>query len=312
MKRLFFIALIILIVLNTFSQNSQFYEDLSDAKLKAGDYQYALTLIEKAIALNDTDQWLVLKKAEIEFQLYGLRTAIETVNKAIRLDPKASEPFNRAATYYQLSGRIDTSLVLFDKAIGLAKTDTIKFSYIMNRGTAKAAHRDFEGARQDYEQVLQFDPEDIGTLNNIASVYRQLDMVDKAIMTLKKVIFIDSTLIGPYVNLGFTYSNLDSLDLAIKYFDLASLIDPDQSLVYNNRGYVYYKKGEYSKALENINRSISLYPTNSYAYRNLALVYIKQNKMREACNALHFAMRYGFTEMYGTEVEELIDKNCKN
>lgn len=276
-----------------------------------GDFQYAMVLIEKAIALNDTDAWLLLDKAQVEFELNGPLYAVDVVNEAIALDPKFGEAYNRSGSYYESAGMIDSAIFMYDKAITFALNDTAKHSYILNRGTAKGGRQDFKGALADYEEVLKFNPNDISVLNNIAPVYRQLGMPDKAIASMKKVIALDSTFIGPYINLGFLYSKFDSLEMAIQFFDKALTIDPNEALVYNNRGYVYYQLGDYGKALKDINHSLTLYPTNAYAYRNLGLVYIGQGNMNEACMALRYALDYGFTQRYGNEVEELSAKHCK-
>jgi len=293
------------------AQTAKEYADMASKKVENKDYRNALDFIDRAIQLNDTNQWYPIQKAEIELNLFGPTEALSVIFKAMRLNRKNAEFYNRAGIYYESAGVTDSALYMYNMAIKFAKDDTTKFAYILNRGTAKAGHRDFEGARVDYEKVLEFNPNDIGTLNNIANVYRELKMPNKGIESLKRIIKIDPTFIGPYINLGFAYSQLDSLDLSIKYFDEALKIDPKEALVYSNRGNVYYKQKKYTEALKDINYSISLYPTNSYAYRNLALVYIATNKMSEACETLKFADYYGFEQRYGDEVKTLRAKYCK-
>lgn len=311
MKYLSFILLWVFLIPFARAQTAEDFFEKAKIQEEKKDFQYASILIDKAIQLDDTNMWYWLEKADIQLNLDDSYLAIESIRKAIAIDSTQPEPYNRAGSYYQNRGIIDSAINMYDMAINLAPNDSSRFSYLHNRGSAKVSERDFEGGRLDYESVLKFDPNDIATLNNIASVYRQLDMPYKAIECLEKVISIDSLFIGPYINLGFAYSKLDSLDLAIKYFDKATEIDPDQPLIYSNRGYVYYKKGDYTKALTDINKSLEIYPTNAYAYRNLALVYLKTNNMQEACTVLDYAQYYGFTQRYGNEVEELINEHCK-
>ncbi|MBN4065932.1 tetratricopeptide repeat protein [Candidatus Amoebophilus asiaticus] len=311
MKEILLIISILFISTIAYSQDADKYSDMADAKIEQGDFQYAMVLIEKAIALNETNQWFYLKKAEIQFKLSGPLDAIQILQQAILLNPEKPEPYNRVGSYYESAGITDSAIIMYNLAINHSENDTAKYAYIMNRGAAKAGRRDFKEALKDYEAVLKFDPKNIGALNNIASVYRQLGMTDKGIASLKTIISIDGSFIGPYVNLGFIYSKLDSLDLAIEYFGRALLIDPNEALVYSNRGHTYYKKGDYRKALADINLSITLYPTNSYAYRNLALVYIAMDSIKEACTALDYAKSYGFEKRYGSEVKELLNEHCK-
>lgn len=256
MIRILFVALLFLCFSYVFCQDAESYEEKADMKYEERDYQYAMVLIDKAIALNDTSYWLLLKKSNIELHISGPRKAMTVVEKAIALKPEASESYNYLGLYFESLGIIDTSIMMFDKAIGYAENDTIRFSFILNRGGAKSSIRDFLGAKADLESVLEFNPNDDAALNNIGPVYRQLGMTERAIECLKKLISIDNSLIGPYINLGFIYSKMDSIDYAIEYYNKALAIDPNEALVYSNRGYAYYQNKEYSKALDDINKSI--------------------------------------------------------
>lgn len=292
-------------------QDAEFYEEKADEKIEAKNYERALVFIDKAIELNDTNQWLLITRSEIVYHLAGPKEAIKVINAAIELDPNNPEPYNRASSFYESIQRINVAINMLDSAIYHAEDDSAKFVYLANRGSMKCKSHDLIGARIDLEMVLAFTPNDLVVLNNIAPVYRQLGLTDKAIECMKKAIEIDKTFIGPYNNLGFIYSSIDSFDQSINYFNKVLAIDPDEPLAYNNRGYSYYRLGEYRKAMKDIKKSIDMYSSNSYAYRNLALVYIAQNRMQDACEALNTALSYGFTKLYGPEVKELFDKYCQ-
>lgn len=310
MRKLITTLLILVTTIFTYSQNAIEYSDKADAKMEEKDYQYAMVLIEKAIALNDTNQWYYLKKADIQYQLSGPMDALIIVKQAILINEENPEPYSRAGSFYQSANITDSAIIMYDLAIEKAKNDTLKFSYLMNRGVAKANTRDFIGATSDYKKVLEFDPENIGALNNIGESYIELGAVDKGISCLKKIISIDASILFPYNNLGFIYSKLEKYDLAIKYFDQSLSMDSEDPFIYNNRGYAYHKKGQNLKALEDINLSLKMYPSNSYAYRNLALIYIAMDNIDEACTVLEYAKNYGFETNYGSEVSELINKHC--
>jgi tetratricopeptide (TPR) repeat protein len=311
MKKFLFILLLIRIAPFANAQTAKEFEEMAQKKMDAKDYQYAMVLINKAIALDTKNQWYQFQKASIQFELNGPREAIDIIQSAIKLDKKNAEGYNRAGTYYNSGGIADSAIIMFDLAIKYAKTDTIKYSYLMNRGVAKLGKRDFKNAVKDFDVVLAFDPNNLGALMNISSCYGELGRSVECIATLKKVIAMDPTFDGSYGNLGFMYSDMDSLDLAIYYFNKQLELVPTDPVAFNNRGYVYYKKADYASALSDINFSIKAYPTNSYAYRNLALVYIALRKINEACAALSYADSYGFEKRYGPEVSQLLEKYCK-
>lgn len=294
------------------SQKDVELADMAQAKMARKEYSYALVLIEKAIALNDSNEWYYLTKADIETKLYGPKEALKSAQKAIRLNRKNAEAYSRAGTLYSSFNASDSAIFMYNLAIKYAEDDTTRNAYLVNRAAAKAMSRDFEGALADYKKTLEFDPDNIATLNNVAAVYSRLEQPYQGISYLKRIIMLDPSFVGTYVNLGFIYSSMDSLTLALNYFNKALGIEPDNGVTYNNRGYVFYKQGNYKAALTDINHAISLYPENSYAYRNLALVYLATSKTTEACEALHYAESYGFRHNYGDEVDTLIKKHCKH
>lgn len=310
MKKSLSTFLLTILISFSFAQTAAEFDKMADKKMELKDYQYAMVLINKAIALDAKNKWYYLKKADIQFNLSGPAEAIKIVKTAILLDTKEAESYSRAGTYYSSAGWADSAIDMYNTAIKFAKNDTLKNYYISNRGAAKYGIRDFEGAVKDFESVLAFNPNEIGALINVSSAYSELGMVNKSIAALEKIITIDPNEPGSYGNLGFIYSDLDSLDLAIKYFNKVCELDPNDAINYNNRGNNYYKKGDYVNALKDINLSIKMYPTNSYAYRNLALVYIAMKKMNEACTALAYARENGFDQRYGPEVSDLIKKYC--
>ncbi|HET6225366.1 MAG TPA: tetratricopeptide repeat protein [Bacteroidia bacterium] len=293
------------------AQTADEFEELALKKLEQKDYKYALELIDKALALDDKNEWYYISKSDIQFQLTGPLESIKTLKEGLIKNERKSQLYNRLGTYYDSGGMSDSSILMYDKAIEYAETDTLKNYFISNRGAAKTGMRDFEGAIHDFETALLFDPNNLGALNNVATCYAELNMIEKSIRNLKRIIRLDSTFAGAYGNLGFIYSKLDSFDLAVANFNKALQLDCRDALGYNNRGYVYYKIGDYQSALRDVYHSINLYPSNSYAYRNLALVYIAQGNMKEACTALGYALNYGFEGRYGSEVSELLKQYCR-
>lgn len=310
-KRLFLLSIILLSVAPSFSQTAEEYFELAIKKYQEEDYQYAKTLIEKSIALDSTDLWSWLFSATINRKSGEYRSALGDYDRALQIDSTEAEIYNRIADLFTSVNSLDQSIYFYDKAIHYAKSDTLRFNYLMNRASAKGILRDYEGAIKDMEAGMEIDPNNILILNNLPMFYQEVGQKEKAIQILKRSIELDPTFIGPMINLGLIYSEMDSLDQSEFYFDMAIKLDPKEPLLLNNRGYLFLKKKEYQKALRDINESINLYPSNSYAYRNRALTYIELGLIDEACRDLSIAEHYDFKSRFGDEVEQLIQKYCK-
>ncbi|HEX2630741.1 MAG TPA: tetratricopeptide repeat protein, partial [Chitinophagaceae bacterium] len=205
----------------------------------------------------------------------------------------------------------DESIADYTRSLDLAKNDNQRIASFMNRGVSRLQKRDFQGGYEDFTRALFYKPDDIGIINNIATVLDELGRTDEAIKHLNRIVELDSTFIGSYINLGFQYIKLKRYKEAIAYFDKAIKLSPTEPLTWNNRGLARYYLNDLAGALQDINKSLSLYSQNSYAYKNRALVYLAQNKKDQACEDLRKALENGFEQMYGDEVSELIKQHCK-
>jgi len=87
--------------------------------------------------------------------------------------------------------------------------------------------------------------------------------------------------------------------------------DDNDAHAYSNMAYAKMKMKNYKDALDDIKFSLSLDSLNSYAYRNKALIFLALKNKHVACVDLHKAIKLGYTENFGNDVQELIDENCK-
>lgn len=287
-----------------------------DSYQKALDYfdqeQYVNSLREVtgALRLDSTNLDYLLLKARIQVKLKLYKPAFETYAECVQLYPQNSGPLNdRGLLLYSLQ-ESDLAIQDFTKGLNMELNDTLRLSLYLNRGSAKLAKRDFQGAYEDFMASYKYDTLNLGTLNNLATVCDEIGKGEKTLEFLFKIISIDSTFIGAYVNIGFKYSNDGKYQAALPFFDRAIMLDPKEPLAYNNRAYCKFKLGDLKGALADVNQSIALYPANSYAYRNRALIYLAQKKMKSVCDDVHEALRLGFSGMYGDEMEKLQQQYC--
>lgn len=310
--KLIYLSLFILFQGYCHAQTAESYYELSNEKAQLEEWEYALVLMEKAIALDSLNLGYRFSQARILYELKRYADYEELLKDMLEIEPEDALIYNLLGNLYMSSNQKDKALNHFTKAIEYAKSDSVRFVLHVNRATAKGRFRDFDGATNDFEQALAIDSNDLALLNNLANIYDETGRVEDAIQMLKRIILLDSTFIGSYVNLGFIYSRIDSLDLSEYYYDQALAINPKEPIILNNKGHLHYKKGEYRKALQLINESIDAYPSNAYAYRNRALVYLALDLKKEACRELSIAEHYDFKLNYGNEVSELLEAHCKD
>jgi len=130
---------------------------------------------------------------------------------------------------------------------------------------------------------------------------------------------IDELLIF-YNNQGFNFLTQENYTAAIPFFDKAialfteemnPLLQQPLALSFNNRGYCLLQSGDPESAIKDIDYSLVLFPSNSYAYRNRAKVHLYLKDTPAACLDLQKALEFGFSNMYGSEVQELKEIHCQ-
>lgn len=252
----------------------------------------------------------VINKSEKHFKKKEYQEAMNVLNDGIIKMPDSS------ILYFQ-RGNLNLTYQRYDKAesdftIGYKLTNDTneKVLYLINRSSAKTSVRDFEGAYNDLIQAIKLDSNNIGAYSNLAYVTDELKKPDEAMTYYNKIIEIDPKFCPVYVNLGYRSQLAGKHELALKYFDIAVKLEPKEPLVYSNRSFSKLKTNDLKGARKDIEKSLKMRASNSYAYKIRALICIEEGNTKDACEDLFIANQKGYTEEYGSEVNELMRKHC--
>ncbi len=99
------------------------------------------------------------------------------------------------------------------------------------------------------EQAVQGDPENLGSLAELAIAYYQTQSYVKAEETYKKMIAIEDRA-EFHNNLANVYRDWQKSDLAVEQYEEAIELDPASALPYGNLAAMYLMNGETEKAKE--------------------------------------------------------------
>lgn len=303
-----------IVFLFSLAGNSQSLDQLisnADSLMDNGEFEKALSVYQQAYKKDSSNYDLIVKRGFAYWRNDMRDDAFLAFTKAIKLKPDSALAYIYRGQVAYSKMWTEESIIDYTRGLDRATNDEMRFVCFSNRGVAKIQKRDFQGAYEDFTRALLYRPDEIGVINNMATVLDELGRSDEAIKHLKRLIVLDSTFVGGYVNLGFQYTRLKKYKEAIPYFDKALKLDPQEPLTWNNRGLAKYHLNDLEGALKDINKSLSIYKENSYAYKNRALVYISQKKKDLACQDLRKALEYGFEQMYGDEVNQLLKEHCQ-
>jgi tetratricopeptide (TPR) repeat protein len=161
------------------------------------------------------------------------------------------------------------------------------------------------------DTALMLDPDDYGAQVNQANCLEWVGRWPEAKALYKDLHERHPMDMAILNNLGFSCSRNNEHDEALHWFALAQELEPDNPLVLNNLGYAQLMTGDVRSAQRNVERSIKLRPGNAYAYRNLALIQLRNGDSEAACTAMEDALRRGFTQQYGPEMNDLRRQHCR-
>ncbi|MEQ9403513.1 MAG: hypothetical protein RIM99_08010 [Cyclobacteriaceae bacterium] len=276
---------------------------------RSGNYNEALVKIELAIKLDSTNVDFLNTKALYLFQVGNLVLAKEVYGTAISIDSNAISFEGRGLVNYELE-LFESAINDHTYAVSLAEDNDVKCTALMNRASALMGVRRNSEAYEDLMLAFSIDSMKLEVLTNLGVVCDELGQSEEALNYLLQVVDLDPEYFPAFINIGFIYQKLDEHIKAIYWFNSALDYVENEPLIYSNRSYSKLKSGNIDGALNDIEKSISIYPGNSYAYRNKALILLEMGKGVEACENLNVALEKGFTQSYGSEVEELIAENC--
>ena len=157
------------------------------------------------------------------------------------------------------------ALVLFVGVIIRFGSGSIAYS---NRGVAKKAKGDLDGAIADYNRAIELDPKDASAYYNRGNAKKAKGDLDGAIADYNRAIELDPKLAIAYYNRGNAKDDKGDLDGAIADYNRAIELDPKYAIAYNNRGFAKEARGDLDGAIADYNRAIELDPKLAIAYNN--------------------------------------------
>ena len=265
-------------------EEANYYHRLGHAKYNQGEYENALKLYEKAIAIR------------------------EKLLPLCHLDLAAS--YNNIGSVYYNMGDYSKALSSHEKALatkqrslppnhpGLASCyNNIALVYF-NMGDYSNALSSHEKALTIRQKSLPLNHPDLATSYiNIGLVYKNMGDYSKALSSHEKALAIKQLslpsnhhdLASSYNNIGLLYDNMGDYSKALSFYEKALVIKQESlppnhinlARSYGNIGLVYSNMGDYSKSLLSYEKTLvilqqslpSNHPDLAYSYMGIANVY---------------------------------------
>ena len=297
-------------------ERPELFNNLALLLSEKGNYERALTMIHKAIALNKNYSQAYSARSKIYFFMLNLDSACVDKNTAANMGYRKAFMIpdsicnGNDRKQWQYAADILAASDLYKPAIKaytkLIYNNLLHADYFLNRGYCYYKLKDYSNAEKDYLRALTMPGAATDLIyDNLSLLYYDQNQFLKSIEYASKRIELNPKNEVPYIDRGLCYRKLKKYKEAEKDFNQSLELKPDFFRAFGYRAFLYLELGDYLKAQEDAVRSVELNPKYGYGY--LVLAQTKQKLgVADFCVDLYNAVKYE-----EREAEQAIKEFCK-
>ena len=204
------------------------------------------------------------------------QAAIKELDEAISINPKYAEAYNKRCHAYLMQGKRLRAMEDCTHALQIKTNFAGAYQAYTNRGIARLALGDSQGAIADYTSAININPKHALAYNSRGHVRDKIGDKSGAIADFTMAIKVDAKFAAAYTNRCLSRSNAGDRTGAIDDCTYAIKINPNLVQAYLNRSLVNYRLGNYQKAIEDSNVVIKINSSGrnsdlAEAYHNRAI-----------------------------------------
>lgn len=229
--------------------------------------------IDYALNLDPTNKELWTRLMAYHLYAGNYEKAIEVGDKAIRLNPDNVELYSYLGSSCYSVKQYDKAIEVYDKALAILDSTQVddRSNLLSGKADVKFAMGDTIAAFALYDQSLDINPDNPGTLNNyayfLALSNRDLDKAER--MSAKTIVedaanptYLDTYAWVFYMRKEYTMAQL-YIEMAIKNEEQPT------SELFEHYGYILLANGDKQKALEQWRKAIELKPDNEQLVKQI-------------------------------------------
>lgn len=266
---------------------SEFYAERAILCLDTGNYEEGLEKIQKAIELNPSKYYYEWIRADLVKGQGKLEEALALYQELEKKMPDNPGINYDMARCYMSVGNEEAAIVQFEKTLEKDPEHRRVHNELMNIYQRKY-NQTYQ--KKYYVLAMEHADKQLDNLDNsfyrIERAILKLDgyETEEAREDLEESLKTEPDNLYAYNNLGFAYRLEKKWDLAIENFRKAAQLmeTPETILPYSNLADCYEITGEYEKAIECLKKNLSMFPKNLSIYTDMAHLYIKMGQYEKA------------------------------
>ena len=205
---------------NSKDASEQILQKIATCHYRLGNYEDALTYINKALNMDSTNVNFMAQKANIYYESGDAKAAVAEWDKVMVMQPEYGFGYYRRGWFKELAGDLEGGLEDLTMAIVLEPKESYFYG---TRGDLYKKLGKAELAEVDFRKVIELEdsPE---KYECIQYAYEGLGMYDKAKEAMDIMIARDSTDYGNYYDAACMYSRMKDKENALKYLEKALMM----------------------------------------------------------------------------------------
>ncbi|MDP6958078.1 MAG: tetratricopeptide repeat protein, partial [Planctomycetota bacterium] len=182
-----------------------------------------------------------------------------------QLEEETAQGYNNRGSAREAKGNIEGAIVDYSRAIALDESFVVAWA---NRGNALRKNREYDRAIGDYTRAIVLDPKYVDAWNNRGLVRAERGDLTGAIEDYTEALRLDKKRVAAWTNRGNAREKLGDLEGAVLDHTRAIELDGKMGVAWNNRGKARQMLGDVAGAIEDYSKAIELDRSHIKAWNN--------------------------------------------
>lgn len=254
----------------SFDPNSSYFHFLQgETEFRAGNLRDARLALEKSAELDETNTDALLLLGEVHFLQRRYDEALETVNRALKVDAHLNQGYSIKGFVYKELGDTALAKSSFQTAV---EVDPEDYDSYIQLGSLNA----YQGnpiALEYFNTALELRPKSAEAYYFRGMFLQAGKKYDEALQNYRDMIEVDPGNPLGYYNIGYIYlTQRLAFDTAMAYFDSTLAVRPSYVDAVYNKGLCYEEMGKPGMAEREYAMALEMDPQHSLAARGMSRV----------------------------------------
>jgi tetratricopeptide (TPR) repeat protein len=225
------------------------YESIVEYYEERGAFEEALKVSETALEQHPFSSALLIKRAQLFFQMKQCAQALELLDRAELFDASEIGIYLLRAEIYTFQSRYQEAIDILDNWVGRAEGDDLPDVYLQFCDVYEDWGKYFE-MYDHLVKCLQADPGNEEALNRMNYCVEITQKYTDSAAFHRDLIDEHPYNFYAWYNLGCAYRGLEELEKAIEAFEYVTAIHDDADYAYQDIAELYHKMGQHQKSLD--------------------------------------------------------------